>query len=394
MSVSDYETLVENLRKQRQLCEKIKELQFYRNAGLTKFAEIETFTRDKLEREAKRESIRKRGPRRGSKRHTMITAMVAATPKRMTRNSLLMQSSPGGGLNDYEASPSKRPKIEKIVAEDDKSESGSSNPSNEDEEEEEEGEEDDEEEEEEVDDEENGEDAASEDIRGSNDLNESEEGDDDLCSRSDGLYQEGSEAGEEVEGSENEEEEEDGEDDEEEDDDDEEEEGSDEENENEDDEMHSGESGVGDMVRRLRRLTSRSLSFSNSSKNGGATGGVDKNSNKKSAKLSTTLYAVGSSSSVNNRKLSNGKTSIGYKQMNGTPDDEVFTKNTNGLNIGKKKSDKKKKENGLNNRNGRTERLCSMPGYNLLSENEKKVTYFEFLFVSNGMLRTGSIRFF
>lgn len=33
--------------------------------------------------------------------------------------------------------------------------------------------------------------------------------------------------------------------------------------------------------------------------------------------------------------------------------------------------------NNLINRNGRTERLCSMPGYNLLSENEKKVKSFE-----------------
>lgn len=30
-------------------------------------------------------------------------------------------------------------------------------------------------------------------------------------------------------------------------------------------------------------------------------------------------------------------------------------------------------------RNGRSERLCSMPGYNLLSENEKKVIYIIFI---------------
>ena len=48
MSVSDYETLIENMRKQRQLCKRIQELQVYRSHyGLTKLSDIEQLNKDK-----------------------------------------------------------------------------------------------------------------------------------------------------------------------------------------------------------------------------------------------------------------------------------------------------------------------------------------------------------
>jgi hypothetical protein len=47
MSVSDYETLIENLRKQRQICKKIQELHTYRSQyGLQKLADIEALKKE------------------------------------------------------------------------------------------------------------------------------------------------------------------------------------------------------------------------------------------------------------------------------------------------------------------------------------------------------------
>jgi hypothetical protein len=58
--VSDYEHLLENLRKQRKLAKRIQELQYYRTQlGLTKLAHIESYKREREELKLKRQCKRK-----------------------------------------------------------------------------------------------------------------------------------------------------------------------------------------------------------------------------------------------------------------------------------------------------------------------------------------------
>ena len=60
LHVSDYEHLLENLRKQRKLAKRIQELQYYRTQlGLTKLAHIESYKREREELKLKRQWKRK-----------------------------------------------------------------------------------------------------------------------------------------------------------------------------------------------------------------------------------------------------------------------------------------------------------------------------------------------
>ena len=82
MSVSDYETLLENLRKQRQLCKKIQELQLYRNKlGLTKLKEIEKYKEE--EKQARLERDEMKTPRK--RRKSSLKGDGLTSIKRITR---------------------------------------------------------------------------------------------------------------------------------------------------------------------------------------------------------------------------------------------------------------------------------------------------------------------
>ena len=79
LNVTDYENLLENLRKQRQLFKRIQELQYYRSElGLTKIKEIEKYNREKERIDEEKRQARKEKKARKLSRHL-------ETPKRVTR---------------------------------------------------------------------------------------------------------------------------------------------------------------------------------------------------------------------------------------------------------------------------------------------------------------------
>lgn len=98
MSVSEYETLLENLRKQRQICKKIQELKTYRSQyGFTKLADIQALKDEQLSKI----------PMKSRKRKRKSYQMFADLPnKRLTRrqnNSILyasMTNNKDNTLND------------------------------------------------------------------------------------------------------------------------------------------------------------------------------------------------------------------------------------------------------------------------------------------------------
>lgn len=119
MSVSDYETLLENLRKQKQLSDRIKELQYYRShLGITKFKDVEQYNKDKQQRiqnknhqamdvteKIKQESVETPTISRLNKRSKQPSAITPT--KRLTRGScnLLQMQSPAKRPHLMQASP-------------------------------------------------------------------------------------------------------------------------------------------------------------------------------------------------------------------------------------------------------------------------------------------------
>ena len=84
MTVSEFETFLENLRKQRQICKKIQELQYYRTQmGMTSLKEIEKYTEDKQVTNTNSNHLIKRRKRRKKQSDSMLADDL--TPKRLTR---------------------------------------------------------------------------------------------------------------------------------------------------------------------------------------------------------------------------------------------------------------------------------------------------------------------
>jgi hypothetical protein len=89
MSVSDYETLLENMRKQRTLFKRIKELAYYRyHLGMTKFKEIEKYNNEKAVKTA---SLNSSHRRRTSKQERRKQRLTDTPTKRLTRAQLHQQ---------------------------------------------------------------------------------------------------------------------------------------------------------------------------------------------------------------------------------------------------------------------------------------------------------------
>ena len=83
LPVSEYETFIENLRKQRQICKKIQELNYYRSEmGMTTLKEIEMYTQEKQDSNGHNGNRKRR-----KRRKKMSESMLAddSTPKRLTR---------------------------------------------------------------------------------------------------------------------------------------------------------------------------------------------------------------------------------------------------------------------------------------------------------------------
>jgi hypothetical protein len=83
LPVSEYETFIENLRKQRQICKKIQELNYYRSEmGMTTLKEIEMYTQEKQDLNGHNGNRKRR-----KRRKKMSESMLAddSTPKRLTR---------------------------------------------------------------------------------------------------------------------------------------------------------------------------------------------------------------------------------------------------------------------------------------------------------------------
>jgi hypothetical protein len=83
LPVSEYETFIENLRKQRQICKKIQELNYYRSEmGMTTLKEIEMYSQDKQDSNGHNGNRKRR-----KRRKKMSESMLAddSTPKRLTR---------------------------------------------------------------------------------------------------------------------------------------------------------------------------------------------------------------------------------------------------------------------------------------------------------------------
>ena len=352
MSVSDYETLLENLRKQRQLYARIDKLHHYRSElGITSLSQIDAYLKAKQERKLTK-------PKRFS--------YLLGLSKRVTRGGSRTQS-PNKSCDEY-ASPSKRPNIRRHFSlyrntpnchgksNGKKKETRGRKPKN--------GlhndlDDDIYDDEDDHDDEEGGSDQESE--------FQSDEGEDEgeefeSIENSEGLVEEDSD--EELEGSNEEGEEEDGDDE-------------------EDDDKTTTTSSNGSYMYtvnedntdvagiRLRRLTSRSSSLNN------ASGILASNGSPKSVKNG--LRKIEKGLAKNKKKTSRAAQAASVllkklKLKRGRP-----LKNNSKLlnNSGRKlvSNVQRRKRAKLSNsrNNGRAERVCSMPGYNLLSENEKKV---------------------
>ncbi len=102
MSVSDYETLLENLRRQRQLYARVDKLHYYRSElGMTSLAEIDEYVRAKQERKLTK-----------PKRYSYLLGLS----KRVTRGGSRASSpnkSCGGDAFDFAGLPSKRPYVKR-----------------------------------------------------------------------------------------------------------------------------------------------------------------------------------------------------------------------------------------------------------------------------------------
>lgn len=409
MSVSDYEILLENLRKQRQLSEKIRELQYYRNLGLKKLEDIDKYNQEKLDMANKKlelkmeksKRIRKRfstrnkrslgGEMKNDVANSTINPIIPT--KRFTRYSLLQ--SPSNKSFEFQNSPSKRMKCEpndhkstssRCSSGSNRSRTNSS--TNDTKLTDSENDDDEEQANEEImtDDlnESDEEDVENEEDQEEDDLNVDDDEEDDegeYDSENDNLYQERSDADEyELNGDLNDSEDEQTDDDDENDDDDE-----DDNDDDDDEDMSSTDYDASDtMVRRLRKLDSRAVKSPNvSTKNSKhIKPNNKKNHSNNNSKLETSNLKQSNTSmnNTNNKKISSKNLKHNENVLTNNNNNGNLSSNGSGGGAGSKvnskklvKNKNKKKENILNSRNGRTERLCSMPGYNLLSENEKKV---------------------
>ncbi|CAF0883827.1 unnamed protein product [Brachionus calyciflorus] len=103
INVSEYESLIETLRKTRQLSERINELKNYRSLGITKLSDIDNYNRQNLEKQKLKLELRH------FKKQTKRMLSYASPNKRSTRFKNLKSS-----FSTRLHSPSKRIKLSKL----------------------------------------------------------------------------------------------------------------------------------------------------------------------------------------------------------------------------------------------------------------------------------------
>jgi hypothetical protein len=362
MSVSDYETLLENLRRQRQLYARVDKLHYYRSElGMTSLAEIDEYVRAKQERKLTK-------PKRFS--------YLLGLSKRVTRGGS-RASSPNKSCDDFAMLPSKRPYVRKnsLVFGTPNASNGLANGHAK-----------------------NGNGHAKRGRKPKNPpaaapqaanlvnfdddiYDDEEESNNDEVVEEEAEEEEESEDLESIENSEpedDEEEEEEEEEDEEDEDNEDEEEleetNSTEQEEEEDVDTTTSSSGSAvyelnedNVVCRLRRLTSRSSSINNS---------AILNISPKSSAVNASATRNGKASRLSPAKKNKAVVAAAAALIKKLK--KPLKNNSQLVNSGRKNTiglgRKRKRVKLSNSRNdGRAERVCSMPGYNLLSENEKKV---------------------